>query len=161
MVPSVFMKDYETLKTDGKLSLNGTVTGTYNSKELPSIGMPLLDKKVIDIDEVWRIYKNGSKIIFQSFTKIMILEGGSVTAISPPEPLQFSFFIGENYYVQGKSGNFYLFNNNRFTPFNDHGTFKGIQVWAVLKMDEERYLFATINHVPFPPGSFARTSKRP
>lgn len=108
--------------------------------------MPLLDKKVIDIDEVWRIYKNGSKIIFQSFTKIMILEGGSVTAISPPEPLQFSFFIGENYYVQGKSGNFYLFNNNRFTPFNDHGTFKGIQVWAVLKMDEERYLFATINH---------------
>ncbi|HUW05626.1 MAG TPA: AsmA-like C-terminal region-containing protein [Williamwhitmania sp.] len=42
MVPSVFMKDYETLKTDGKLSLNGSVTGTYNSKELPSVGMQLL-----------------------------------------------------------------------------------------------------------------------
>lgn len=42
MVPSVFMKDYETLKTDGKLTLNGTVTGTYNSKQLPNVGMQLL-----------------------------------------------------------------------------------------------------------------------
>ncbi|SDD21297.1 AsmA family protein [Williamwhitmania taraxaci] len=42
MVPSVFMKDYETLKTDGKLSLDGTVTGTYNSKQLPNVGLKLL-----------------------------------------------------------------------------------------------------------------------
>ena len=42
MVPSVFMKDYETLKTDGKLALNGTVTGTYNSKQLPNLGLQLL-----------------------------------------------------------------------------------------------------------------------
>lgn len=42
MVPSVFMKDYETLKTDGKLVLDGTVTGTYNSKQLPNVGLKLL-----------------------------------------------------------------------------------------------------------------------
>ncbi len=42
MVPSVFMKDYETLKTDGKLTLDGTVTGTYNSKQLPNVGLKLL-----------------------------------------------------------------------------------------------------------------------
>lgn len=42
MVPSVFMKDYETLKTDGTLALDGTVTGTYNSKQLPNVGLKLL-----------------------------------------------------------------------------------------------------------------------
>ncbi|HUW07495.1 MAG TPA: triple tyrosine motif-containing protein [Williamwhitmania sp.] len=108
--------------------------------------MPLLNKKVTDIDEVWRIYKYGNKVIFQSFTKVMVLAGEHITALTPPEPLQFSFFIGQRYYVQGKSGNIYLFDNNRFIPYNDHGTFKGIQVWAVLKIDAEKYLFATINH---------------
>lgn len=42
MVPSVFMKDYETLKTDGTLALDGTVTGMYNSKQLPNVGLKLL-----------------------------------------------------------------------------------------------------------------------
>lgn len=107
--------------------------------------MPKVESKT-NIDEVWRIYKVGSKIIFQSFTKIMVLDKGQVTVLTPPETLQFSFIFEGNYYVQGKSGNIHQLVGTTFIPYNDKGTFKGIQVWAVLPIDKERYLFATLNH---------------
>lgn len=108
--------------------------------------IPQLDSTITDIDEIWRINKIGSKIIFQSFTKIIVLEHGKVSVLPAPELLQFSFIFNNSYYIQGKSGNIYQLSGDTFTHFNDKGTFKGIQVWAVLKIDQEKYLFATINH---------------
>ncbi|SDC62250.1 triple tyrosine motif-containing protein [Williamwhitmania taraxaci] len=108
--------------------------------------MPLLKDKSVNIEEIWRITKVGRKIIFQSFSKVLIFEKETITIATPPEPLQFSFLIGKDYYVQGKSGNIYLLHGNTIERYNDKGTFKGIQVWAVLKISSEKYLFATINH---------------
>jgi hypothetical protein len=42
LIPALYMKDYEGLKTKGKLQLNGYVKGTYNEKMMPSAGIKML-----------------------------------------------------------------------------------------------------------------------
>ncbi|MBN1159255.1 MAG: hypothetical protein JXA61_07725 [Bacteroidales bacterium] len=42
LVPAIYMKDFEDVETEGKLSLNGTVKGLYNTKSMPDVNLALL-----------------------------------------------------------------------------------------------------------------------
>ncbi|MDP4208440.1 MAG: AsmA-like C-terminal region-containing protein [Bacteroidota bacterium] len=42
MVPAVYMKDFESVKTAGNLKLDGYVKGTYNGKTMPNVGLNLI-----------------------------------------------------------------------------------------------------------------------
>jgi hypothetical protein len=42
LVPAIYMKDFQDVKTTGKLKLDGFVKGTYNAKAMPNVGMALL-----------------------------------------------------------------------------------------------------------------------
>jgi hypothetical protein len=42
LVPAIYMKDFEGLKTNGKLQIDGYVKGTYNEKTMPDAGVKLL-----------------------------------------------------------------------------------------------------------------------
>lgn len=41
LIPAVFMKDFETVKTGGKLGLDGYAKGVYNERMLPSFGLKI------------------------------------------------------------------------------------------------------------------------
>jgi hypothetical protein len=42
LIPAIYMKGYEDVKTAGKLQLEGTVKGTYNEKVMPNVALNLL-----------------------------------------------------------------------------------------------------------------------
>ncbi len=42
LVPAVYMKDFQTIKTSGKFAFNGYAKGTYNAVNLPAFGIDLL-----------------------------------------------------------------------------------------------------------------------
>jgi len=42
LVPAIYMKDFEDVKTTGKLKLDGFVKGTYNAKAMPDVGLDLI-----------------------------------------------------------------------------------------------------------------------
>jgi len=42
LIPSVYSKDFESVKTSGKLALDGHAKGRYNASELPAFGLNLL-----------------------------------------------------------------------------------------------------------------------
>jgi len=44
MIPAVYMKDFESVKTAGKLSIDGFVKGEYNDKDMPAFGVDLVVK---------------------------------------------------------------------------------------------------------------------
>jgi hypothetical protein len=56
------------------------------------------------------------------------------------------FPIGNDFFVQGKNGKIYKFQQNRFEPIDDGGTFDGKQIWAALKQENGSSMLATINH---------------
>ncbi len=41
LIPAIFMKDFEDIKTNGTFSLNGYVKGLYNEQNIPSFGVDL------------------------------------------------------------------------------------------------------------------------
>jgi len=41
LVPAVYMKDFETIRTAGSFTLSGNIKGTYNNKQMPSAGINL------------------------------------------------------------------------------------------------------------------------
>jgi len=41
LVPAVYMKDFESIKTAGSFTLSGNIKGTYNDKQMPSAGINL------------------------------------------------------------------------------------------------------------------------
>ncbi len=106
----------------------------------------LVPKTETNFDEVWRIFRLGSSYIFQSFSHILEYKNDSVKAYRAPELLQFSFLLGGKYYVQGKEGAIYRFNNGNFERFDDNGIFSGKQIWACFEISEGKTLLATINH---------------
>ena len=42
LIPSVYSKDFASIKTEGKLALNGMAKGTYNDKQYPAFNLELL-----------------------------------------------------------------------------------------------------------------------
>jgi hypothetical protein len=42
LIPSVYSKDFKSVKTEGKLALNGMAKGTYNDKQYPAFNIELL-----------------------------------------------------------------------------------------------------------------------
>ncbi|MBX7181724.1 MAG: membrane assembly protein AsmA [Bacteroidia bacterium] len=42
LIPAVFMKDFESVKTSGKLALDGYAKGVYNERILPAFGLKIL-----------------------------------------------------------------------------------------------------------------------
>ncbi len=42
LIPAVFMKDFESIKTGGKLALDGFAKGVYNDRLLPAFGLKIL-----------------------------------------------------------------------------------------------------------------------
>jgi hypothetical protein len=42
LIPAIYMKDFQNVKTSGSLKLNGTISGTYNEKTMPDVSMALL-----------------------------------------------------------------------------------------------------------------------
>jgi hypothetical protein len=42
LIPAIYMKDFQDVRTAGKLQLNGSVKGTYNDKVMPNVALALL-----------------------------------------------------------------------------------------------------------------------
>jgi hypothetical protein len=42
LIPVIYMKDYQDVKTAGKLQLDGSVKGTYNEKMMPNVALTLI-----------------------------------------------------------------------------------------------------------------------
>ncbi|MCX7862862.1 MAG: AsmA family protein [Bacteroidales bacterium] len=41
LIPAIYLKDFETVKTNGQIEFNGTVKGTYNEQQMPGFSLNL------------------------------------------------------------------------------------------------------------------------
>ncbi len=108
-----------------------------------------IDLQNKNLDDIWRIYHFQNQIIFQTFTHVITLRMGKLTTYSSPEQLQFSFIVGNKYYVQSKTGRIFEFVNGKFVQFDDRGIFSNNQIWAVMQAPDSTVLVATINNGVF------------
>ncbi|WP_069659280.1 ligand-binding sensor domain-containing protein [Arcticibacter eurypsychrophilus] len=61
---------------------------------------PLVPSKSIPKDEIWKIYVDGQRVIFQSFASIFIYEKGKISVVKASKPFLFLFKVKNRFFVE-------------------------------------------------------------
>ena len=104
--------------------------------------LKLVSKKNAPNDEIWKIYTDNGRVIFQSFGSIYIYENNRVSApIRLPNPYLFLFKAGNRYFVEVITKGLYELKGNalKFVP----GTGKLTGVLSILPYKDNSYLIGT------------------
>lgn len=60
----------------------------------------LIPEKHIPKDEIWKIYIDGKRVIFQSFASIFIYENGQISVVKAVNPFLFLFKVKSRFFVE-------------------------------------------------------------
>lgn len=60
----------------------------------------LIPKKFLPKDEIWKIYIDGKRVLFQSFSSIFIYENGKISVVQASDPFLFLFKVRDRFFVE-------------------------------------------------------------
>lgn len=90
LIPAVYAKDFESVKTEGKLALNGFAKGRYNEKMLPAFSLKVL------VENAMFKYPDLPKQVDNIFVDVKIDNPGMDADKTVIDISKFSFAIAEN-----------------------------------------------------------------
>ncbi len=90
LIPAVYAKDFESVKTEGKLALDGFAKGRYNEKMLPAFGLKIL------VENAMFKYPDLPKQVDNIFIDVKIDNPGVDADLTVIDISKFSFAIAEN-----------------------------------------------------------------
>ncbi|MFP4064681.1 MAG: triple tyrosine motif-containing protein [Bacteroidales bacterium] len=105
----------------------------------------LIPTQYRNFDEVWNIYKDGDRIIFQSFEYIFIIEGTGVEIIEPEKSFGFMHQTDEAFYVTEEEQGLLRLEDNTLIPVSDHPVFFRNEISCIVSHDYDRMLIGTSN----------------
>ncbi|MCC9137890.1 triple tyrosine motif-containing protein [Pontibacter silvestris] len=113
--------------------------GTFSYKSLVSLIPEGYELK----DEIWKIYVDRGRVIFQSFSAIYIYEQGKVRVIKGANPFLFLFRAGDRFFVQVISEGLFELKNDSLIHIAGSEAFEGTGVLSVLPYKKNLYLIGT------------------
>lgn len=110
---------------------------TYNSL------INLIPKKYQPVkEEIWKIYVDKDKVIFQAFSSIYIYSNGKITVVKSPKPLLFLFKTGSRYFAEQINTGLFELKNNKLVYIQGSNVL-GSRVLSVLPFQKGKYLIGT------------------
>lgn len=100
----------------------------------------LLPKNFILKDEIWKIFVDGDRVIFQSFGAIFILEKGKVIIVESKTPIYFLLKAGSHYFVKAMGPGFYELKGNELVYINGSEILGTSAILTVLPYPGNKYL---------------------
>jgi ligand-binding sensor domain-containing protein/DNA-binding CsgD family transcriptional regulator len=93
-------------------------------------------------EEIWKIYIDNDRVLFQSFGSIYVYANGKIRVIKSPKPFLFLFKAGSRFFVgQADAGLFELVNNKLVNIAGSNSL--GSRVLSVLPLDQNTFLIGT------------------
>ena len=120
-------------------------------------------------DEIWKIYVDGKRIIFQSFTTIYIYENNKITVVKGAGSFLFLHHVGKRFIIEELGRGLFELNGNNLTPLNNDGPALPEGVLSILPYKARKLLIGTSKaglflydgrrYIPFetPANAFLRT----
>ncbi|MCD4791887.1 MAG: PAS domain S-box protein [Bacteroidales bacterium] len=93
--------------------------------------------------DVWAIYKIKKSLIFQSFTKIFILEGEKITIIHPENRFHRSYCVNNKFYVREWGKGLSVLKNNKLELVPDGELFADERVDLMLPFSKDEILIGS------------------
>lgn len=104
----------------------------------------LVPKKYRPInEEIWKIYVDGNRVIFQSFGSIYIYAKGKIDVIKGPSPYLFLFKAGKRFFIEQVSAGLFELINNHLVYVAGSNILGASGVLSILPFQKERYIIGT------------------
>lgn len=94
-----------------------------------------------DNEEIWKVFKHGNKIYFQSFNEIYIYDAGKVSKVKFPAQISYCYVIGDTIYVASVRNGFYTMSGTTFTPVNNWPELKENVIHGMEMHNGQIYIF--------------------
>lgn len=99
-------------------------------------------------EEVWKIFRFGDRLCFQSFNALYVLDKGKVSKLPFPSQISYCYVIKGKLYAATTRDGIYELVNNRFVAVRAWATLKNTIVHGMQEHNGEIYVF-TKNHGVF------------
>lgn len=93
-------------------------------------------------DDIWKIWDDGNRILFQSFRNIFIYENKSITELSGKNILFLNKIYNE-FWIQEMGGPIYKIINNKYVLITGSEIFSDTGVQFILPYEKDKYLIGT------------------
>ncbi|MDD2549159.1 MAG: hypothetical protein PHD00_03585 [Bacteroidales bacterium] len=97
-------------------------------------------------DEIWKIYCDGEKVYFQSFTSVYVYCNGTVEKAKAPYAMLFLHQIRDKYVVQVIESGLLWFQNNEYSYIEHSDVFSNKKVHAIIPYGDDQWLVCTDNY---------------
>lgn len=105
--------------------------------------VPLVPKKYIPNEEIWKIYVDGSRVIFQTFGSIYIYQNNKIDVIKALNPYLFLFKSGSRFFVEQVNAGLFELKNNHLDYINGSNILGNTGVLSILPYKNNKYLIGT------------------
>jgi ligand-binding sensor domain-containing protein/DNA-binding CsgD family transcriptional regulator len=94
-------------------------------------------------DEIWKIYENHGKIIFQSYNYIFIFSEGNIKVVEPISRFGMLHPVNNDLYILDADNGLMLLENDNFRIVSDHPVFFQNEIRNILPLDNGEFLIGT------------------
>lgn len=105
--------------------------------------IPLVRNTYTPNEEIWKIYVDKDKVIFQSFGAIFIYSKGKIKVINSPRPYLFLFKAGGRYFVEQVDAGLFELKNDHLEYVKGSNILGNSGVLTVLPFGHGKYLIGT------------------
>ena len=103
----------------------------------------LVDKKIREFDEVWKIHKTSFGIVFQSFDAIFIYNQGKVNIVYPRSKFHLSYYVNGILWVLDQEEGLMQVREGKVRQISSGDFFKNTQIWTILPLNDDQVLIGT------------------
>ncbi|MDP9048691.1 MAG: transcriptional regulator [Bacteroidota bacterium] len=103
----------------------------------------LVPKGSLPNEEIWKIYVDGDRVIFQSFGSIFIYSNGRINIITAHNPFLFLFKTGSRYFVEQVNAGLFELKNNHLDYIAGSNILGNSCVLSMLPFRNNKYLIGT------------------
>lgn len=107
-----------------------------------SLSDQLSDKDKLH-DEIWKIYADDEKVLFQSFSAIYTYQNGKISVLKTKDPFLFLYQVNGRYLVEVISKGLFEFNKGRLIKIADKEQYGSSIILSILPFSANRLLIGT------------------
>lgn len=103
----------------------------------------LLPPKSLDNEGFWRVWIDGNKVYFQSFSNIYVYDHHTIERLTTPKGFMLLVKVKDEYWVQEMHGPLYQLKDGKLNKIEGSEFLNGTTTRVILPFGEDRYLIGT------------------
>jgi DNA-binding CsgD family transcriptional regulator/ligand-binding sensor domain-containing protein len=105
----------------------------------------LLQSRIYDFEDIWRIYKTSFGIVFQSFKAIFIYKDNKIDIIYPRSKFHLSYYVNGILWVNDEKEGLMQYREGKVHQIPGGELFSGTEIWTILPLNDDQIIIGTAN----------------